>query len=259
METARAVVAAGALVYFQSSSSVGFPSTGVRDITRSCGCDTRSLVASGLAERRSTSAVDCVVPGWCSMPVPTRTCAAGDGGVRSFGESPRVPVPSGDHRLGRTGRVNVSEPLMMPRYLEPRVMDAGPGCRDFAVVMRQAAAGYHLPVVGAPLSPGFSSHGPWRGRPRRMRIGHARRELRALRQHFAYSHLRGHPSRSLLVRVERDNPVGVRRLATGCQKADREGGPVPQRAKDDQEANAGGRKATGKRDMMVGSSVGRLV
>jgi hypothetical protein len=101
---------------------------------------------SGFTGRRSTD-VDCVVPGWCSMPVPSRTSAAGDGGVRSFGESPRVPVPSGSHRLGKAGRVNVSEPLMMPRYVKPRVMEAGPGCRDFAVEMRQAAAGYEAPVV----------------------------------------------------------------------------------------------------------------
>jgi len=39
----------------------------------------------------STDDVDCVVPGQCSRPVPTRTCVAGDGGVRSSGEKPKGP------------------------------------------------------------------------------------------------------------------------------------------------------------------------
>jgi hypothetical protein len=91
--------------------------------------------------------VDCVVRGKYSMPVPAWTCVAGDGGVRSSGKCPRVPVPSGDHRLGKTGRVNVSEPLMMPRYVKPRMMEAAAGFRDFAAVMRQVAAGDEGPVV----------------------------------------------------------------------------------------------------------------
>jgi hypothetical protein len=111
------------------------------NIIRGSQCDTRSLVASGLAERRSADEVDCVVPGKCSVPVPARTCVAGDGEVRSSGKCPRVPVPSGGHRLGKTGRVNVSEPLMMPRYVKPRAMEVTPGFRDVAVVMRQVAAG----------------------------------------------------------------------------------------------------------------------
>ena len=110
-------------------------------------CDTRSLVASGLAERRSADDVDCVVPGKCSMPVPSRTCVAGDGEVRSSGEGPRVPVPSGRHRLGKTGRVNASEPLTMPRYVKPREIEVVPGCRDIAVVMRLVATGEEGPVV----------------------------------------------------------------------------------------------------------------
>jgi hypothetical protein len=81
------------------------------------------------------------------MPVPSRTCAAGDSGVRSSGKGPRAPAPSGDHRLGKAGRANASEPSMMPRYVKPRVMEAGPGYRDYAVAMRQAAAGQEGPVV----------------------------------------------------------------------------------------------------------------
>jgi hypothetical protein len=72
--------------------------------------------------------------------------------------------------------VNASEPLMMPRYVEPRTMEATPGCRDYAVEKRLAATGDSVPVAGASPSP----------------------------------ELRGHPPRSNLVRVERDNPVRVR-------------------------------------------------
>ena len=58
---------------------------------------------------------------------------------------------------------------------------------------------------------------------------------------------RGRPPRSCLACVKRGNPVGVHALE-GVWSADREEGPAPQRAKDDPEANAGGRKAPGNRD-----------
>ncbi len=54
-------------------------------------CATRGRTfASGLAGRRADSCCDVggVAPGQCSRPVPTRTCVAGDGGVRSSGEKP---------------------------------------------------------------------------------------------------------------------------------------------------------------------------
>jgi hypothetical protein len=57
-----------------------------------------------------------VTSGQCSRPVPALTCVAGNGWVRSSGESPRVPVPTGCHRRGKAERVNVSEPVVMPRY-----------------------------------------------------------------------------------------------------------------------------------------------
>ena len=67
-------------------------------------CDTRSHVVSGLLIGGPTD-VDDVAPGQCSMTCPRSTCVAGNGGVRSSGESPRAPVPSGGHRRGedRTG------------------------------------------------------------------------------------------------------------------------------------------------------------
>jgi len=59
---------------------------------------------------------------------------------------------------------------------------------------------------------------------------------------------RGHPPRSLLVCAERGNPVEVQIL--WVWQADRKEGPIPRRAQDDQEANAGGPKATGNHDRM---------
>src|SRR5215831_16954717 len=58
------------------------------------------------------------------------------------------------------------------------------------------------------------------------------------------------------MRAERGNPVGVRPWQQD-RSADRKEGPAPQRAQDDQEANAGGRKAAGNRDIMADSSGGR--
>jgi hypothetical protein len=62
-------------------------------------CDMRFHVESGFVDWRSTD-VDGVTSGQCPRPVPTATCVAGNGRVRSSRESPRVPVPSGDHRRG---------------------------------------------------------------------------------------------------------------------------------------------------------------
>ena len=39
-----------------------------------------------------------VTPGQCSRSVPALACAAGNGWVRSPGESPRATVPSSGHR-----------------------------------------------------------------------------------------------------------------------------------------------------------------
>jgi hypothetical protein len=52
-----------------------------------------------------------------------------------------VPVPSGDHRPGEDRTGECSEPSVMPRQVELRMMDFRPGCRDLADGMRQAAAG----------------------------------------------------------------------------------------------------------------------
>jgi hypothetical protein len=51
-------------------------------------CDTKSLVASGLAGWRADDVGD-VAPGQCSRPVSALTCVAGNGGVRSSEFKPK--------------------------------------------------------------------------------------------------------------------------------------------------------------------------
>ena len=79
-------------------------------------CDTRSHVASGLADRRS---------GLCRLRssglvldglAPPLTCVAGNGGVRSSRESRRTPVPSGGYGQGADRTGELREPLLMSRY-----------------------------------------------------------------------------------------------------------------------------------------------
>src|SRR5262249_30564330 len=65
---------------------------------RSVRCDTKSHVMSGfrrLEVRHGAEAVPWVL---CPSLVPALTCVAGNGRVRSSGESPRVPAPTGCHR-----------------------------------------------------------------------------------------------------------------------------------------------------------------
>jgi hypothetical protein len=73
---------------------------------RICRCDTRSHLASELADWRA-GYVGRVVTGACSRPGPALSCAAGNGGVRSTGESPRASRPIlGAAGEGQTGRVS---------------------------------------------------------------------------------------------------------------------------------------------------------
>ena len=74
-----------------------------------CRCDTRSHLASELADWRADY-VGSVVPGACSQPGPALPCVAGNGVVRSTGESPRaarpIRVATGEGQAGRVNRVN---------------------------------------------------------------------------------------------------------------------------------------------------------
>jgi hypothetical protein len=76
---------------------------------RICRCDTRSHLASELADWRADY-VGRVVTGACSRPGPALSCAAGNGGVRSTGESPRASRPirgaTGEGQTGGVNRVN---------------------------------------------------------------------------------------------------------------------------------------------------------
>ncbi len=87
----------------------------------------RTLWIGGLAD------VERIVPGSCSWPVPAPTCVASNGGVRSSGESPRAPVPSGGHRRGEDRTGELRESLLMPRQRQPRGWDVLAGCRDWSL------------------------------------------------------------------------------------------------------------------------------
>ena len=68
-------------------------------------------------------------------------------GCKAPGKAQGLPFHPGATGEGKIGRVNVSEALMMPRYRDPRMVEVAPGCRDVAVVMRQAAAGEQMSAV----------------------------------------------------------------------------------------------------------------
>ena len=90
-----------------------------------------------------------VVPDQCRS-VPALTCVSRSCllGVRSQGISPRAPFRLGEAGEGKTGRVNASEPLMMPR--QPKLRVDGDGDRgDRTWPLAEGASGdrRHRPVV----------------------------------------------------------------------------------------------------------------
>ena len=141
-------------------------------------CDTRSHGVSGKRLRRAAY-VDDVDPVQCAWTVPAPACAAGNCGVRSPGKCPRTSVPPGGHRLGKAGRVNESEPLMMPRHEHSHRRVREVGEQGPAAGRRRVLAGDAELARSVPPSPGF----------------------------------RGHPSRLVLIHAERGNPDGVRPVA----------------------------------------------
>jgi len=79
-------------------------------------CDTRSHVVSSPSIGGSTRCRR-RDSGLCPGSVPALACAASNGRVRSPGESPRAPRSDrGATGEGKTERVSVSEPVVMPRY-----------------------------------------------------------------------------------------------------------------------------------------------
>ena len=110
------------------------------------------------------------------------TCVVGcAGGVRSSGCKPKGFRSIRELQVKRkAGRVNASKPLLMPRHRKPRRW-----------------------VVGAGSRTGRWEAAATTGRP------HAGRESTAVPGY------RGHPPRSYLARVQRDDPVGVRAQSPG--------------------------------------------
>ena len=102
-------------------------------------------------------------------------------GCEAQGEAQGCPCRPGVTGEGKTERVNVSEPVVMPRYgNSPGSGRGGGDDKERAVENRQAATEDGSTVVWTPLLPGYS----W------------------------------HPTRSYLMRVERGNPV--RSITFGC-------------------------------------------
>lgn len=124
---------------------------------------------------------------------------------------------------GKTGRVNVSEPSLLPRHRRDPRMGCFSGSRRTG---RCEAAG-------------------------------AGRERRSGRMSTAVPGSRGHPLRSHLACAERGNPDGVRHGTVGSSTVVVGGGltvrkaEIPSGRRMTREANAGGRKATGNRDSMA--------
>ena len=123
------------------------------------GCDTKSRLLSGSPERRPAYA-GWLIPDQCQGSVPALACVAGNRGVRSPGKCPRAAVPPGGHRLGKAGRVNVSEPLMMPRQFYLPVVGCVAGGQGPAAARRQALVRDRWLTRTAPPSPGYRGHPP---------------------------------------------------------------------------------------------------
>jgi hypothetical protein len=164
-----------------------------------------------------------VTSGLCSRPVPALTCVAGNGRVRSSGEDQGRLFRPGVTGEGKAGRVNDPESLLMPRQSDIPGRLAVPGWQGPAVARRQTATADALMVAGTPSPPGVKrTPGP------------------------AASHARG-------TWKPRQGPVAP--PGRGRQ-ADRKESRIPWREQDAQKANAGGRKAAGKRERMTGPPAG---
>jgi hypothetical protein len=191
-----------------------------------CGrCDTRSHVVSEFRRLEVRHDAEDVTSGSCSRPVPALTCVAGNGRGRSSGEARGRPFRPGATGEGKAGRVNDPESLLMPRQSDIPGRCAVPGWQGPAAVRRQTATADVPMVAGNTVAPEVKrTPGP--------AVSHACRTWK--------------PRQGPAV------PPGRRR------SADRKGSPVPWREQDAQEANAGGRKAAGKRQRVTGPPAGAV-
>lgn len=162
--------------------------------------------------------VEGVVPDQCLGSVPTLTCVAGNRGVRSSGGQAQVaPAPSGGRRRrGRLDGRTMSEPLV----------DASSGTAP--------DDGWRCRGAGTE---------PLRGGERRLW------DATSSRRTPRFPGYRGRPPQSYLMRVQRGNPVGVRMPITASGRLTVREAQLPGGNRRTQEANAGGRKAAGTRDM----------
>jgi hypothetical protein len=104
---------------------------------RPSGCDTRSHGYEWLADWRVEHVGDREFRVSVRGPVPTLTCFAGNGGVRSIrGNAQGRPLHPGATGKGKAGRVNASELSLMPRHRNPRGWDVAPRA-GLAAEMRQ--------------------------------------------------------------------------------------------------------------------------
>jgi hypothetical protein len=145
------------------------------------------------------------------------------------GAKPRVQAEGslfhpGTTGEGKTGRVNVSEPSMLPRHRRDPRMGCWSGSRRTGRCEAAGAGG------------GGALH----------------------RVSTAVPGSRGHPIRSHLACAERDNPVGVRRDVGRRRLADREEGRCPQRAKDDPRSERRQPKGDGNPGQHDQTPTGRL-
>ena len=96
----------------------------------SCRCDTRSPLASELADWRADY-VGSVVPGACSTPGPPCRAPLVIAACGAQGKARGLRVPSGSHRRGADRTGESREPSLMPREAWPRRWDVAAGCRDW--------------------------------------------------------------------------------------------------------------------------------
>src|SRR5688500_2525753 len=80
-------------------------------------CDMRSRERRECAVGRCGDA-GCVAPGLCSWPVPSLTCAAGNGGVRSSGGQAQGALcqPWGLQAKGKAGSAERENPLLKTTF-----------------------------------------------------------------------------------------------------------------------------------------------
>jgi hypothetical protein len=150
-------------------------------------------------------------------PVPASACVVSNRGVRSPKKRPRVSVPSGGYRQGKTEWVNASKASLMPRYDQGLWMGCVKGRTGLAVGKRRVPVDEPVSAGRAPLPRGTED-------TRAGRVLHVR---------------------NVTIPLESDHVVVGRPTVREAQFSS--GRRIAR------EANAGGRKETGNRARQVRS------